>query len=275
MKRIIVATDYSKAALNAVKYAADLAVRTNSELILFHVYHTPSIMWEVPVVMPSFDEIEKESMKELLVIENNLKAKYGIKLKIKKTIKCGLAVDEIIDFVDESGADLVVMGMQGYGYLTEKLVGSTTTALIQRANFPVLTINEKVKYKAIKKIVFACDYSEIKNAKVLSSLKVIVQQFKSHLYILNVLNKTDTRPTITEAIAGIKLEEAVEDLVHSFHYVKNEDIIDGVNEFVDKNEIDMTVMIPRKHSLLQNIFKEPNTKHMAFHTHIPLLTLHE
>jgi hypothetical protein len=89
------------------------------------------------------------------------------------------------------------------------------------------------------------------------------------------LTKKDTKPTISEAVAGIKLEKTIEELNHSFHYVKNEDIIEGLNEFALSNKIDLTVMIPRRHSLFTSIFKEPTTKRMAFHTHLPLLTLHE
>lgn len=275
MKTLLVATDYSKPSLNAVKYAADLAVRTKSKLILFHVFHAPIVMSEVPVVMPSIDEMEEECIKELGKIEKKLKAKYGIKLHLDKQVKCGLAVDEIIQYVKESKTDLVVVGMQGAGLIAEKLSGSTSTSLINKADFPVLIINEKVKYKSLKKIVLATDYAEIKNPEVLNPLKKLVQLFKSHIYILNVLNKADNRPTITEAIAGIKLEKVVEDLNHSFHYIKNNDVIEGLNEFVVANKIDLTVMIPRKHSLLKNILKEPTTKRMAFHTETPLLTLHE
>jgi len=275
MKTIIVATDFSKPALNAVKYAAELAVRTKSKLILFHAFHAPIIMSEVPVVIPTLDEMEKDCLKELTKIEKNLKIKFGIKLKIGKQVKCGLAIDEIIDLVKETGAELVVMGMQGAGYVSEKLTGSTSTSLMQKATFPVLTINEKVKYKAIKKIALACDYLEIKNNSVLNPLIKIAQLFKSHVFILNILTKKETKPTISEAVAGIKLEKTIEELDHSFHYVKNDDIVEGLNEFAVSNKIDLTVMIPRKHSLFKSIFKEPTTKRMAFHTHIPLLTLHE
>lgn len=275
MKSIIVATDYSKTALNAVKYAAELAVRTKSKLILFHAFHAPIIMSEVPVVIPSIDEMEKDCLKELTKIEKNLKVKFGIKLKIEKQVKCGLAVDAIIELAKTTEAELVVMGMQGAGYVTEKLTGSTTTSLIQKANFPVLTINEKGKYKAIKKIVLACDYIQIKNVEVLEPLKKFAQLFKAHVFILTILNKKDSQPTISEAVAGIKLEKALEELNHSFHYLKNDDIVDGLNEFAETNKIDLNVMIPRKHSFFKNIWKEPTTKKMAFHTHIPLLTLHE
>jgi nucleotide-binding universal stress UspA family protein len=275
MKKILVATDFSEASSNAVNYAAEMALSAQSVLILFHTYHPPVIVSEVPMPIPTLDEIEKDCQKHLKKIAKKLKSNYTEALEIKTECVCGLAVDEIIEYVKKNSVDLVIMGMHGAGYLTEKMVGSTTTTLIQKANFPVLTIDSKVKYKKIKRITLACDYMEIKDKTILDPIKMFAQQFKSHLYILNVLNKLDTRPTIEEAVSGVKLETAVEGLTHSFHYIKNDDIVDGINTFASINKIDLIAMIPRKHSLFKSIFKESTTKRMAFHSHIPLLTVHE
>lgn len=275
MKAILSPTDFSKIALNAINYAAEIAVRSKTKLVLFHVFHTPLLVSEVPVVIPTLDEMEKESLKQLKKIEDKLKVKYGTKLKTECVAKCGLAVDEIKQYVKENTVELVVMGMHGAGYLEEKFFGSITTSLIHDANFPVLIINKKVKYKSIKKIMLACDYLEIKDKTILNPLKQLAELYKSHIYILNVLNKQDKRPTITEAVASIKLENAIEGLKHSFHYVKNEDIITGINDFTSTNQMDMIVMIPRKHSIFKRMVNEPNTKRMAFHAEIPLLALHE
>jgi hypothetical protein len=99
--------------------------------------------------------------------------------------------------------------------------------------------------------------------------------YKAHIYILNVLTKTDVRPTIEEAVAGVKLEHSVEEMDHSFHYIKNEDVVEGINTFTKNYKIDLLVMIPRKHNIFRSMFIEPITKKAAFNTKIPLLTLHE
>lgn len=275
MKTILVATDYSEVSLNSVNYAAEMAVHTNSKLILFHAFHAPVILSEMPVAMPTMTELERDTKKQLKKIEKKLKTHFGEKLNVSVDFRCGLAVDEIIDYVKEHTVDLVVIGMHGAGLITEKMIGSTTTSLIAQANFPVLSVDSKLEYRALKRIALACDYMEIKNKEILDPVKKLVKSFKSHLYILNVLNKTDIRPTIEEAIVGVKLENAVEDINHSFHYIKNDDVVEGINTFASINKIDLIVMIPRKHNLFKSLFKESTTKRMAFHSSIPLLTIHE
>lgn len=275
MKTILVATDYSEVSLNAVNYAAEFALHAHAKLILFHAFHPPVAISELPVTLPTVSELERDSKKQLKKIEKKLKEKYGDQLQTEIEYRCGLAVDEIVLYVKENKTDLVVIGMHGAGFLTEKMIGSTTTSLIHNATFPVLSIDSKLQFNPLKRIAFACDYMEIKNKEILEPINKLARMFKSHLYILNVLNKSDVRPTIEEAIVGVKLEKAVEEVAHSFHYIKNDDVIEGINTFASINKIDMVVMIPRKHNLFKSLIKESTTKRMAFHSSIPLLTIHE
>ena len=167
------------------------------------------------------------------------------------------------------------MGMKGTGYLREKLIGSITTSLIKKAKSPVLAIDRRVKFGSIKKIALACDYTETKSKSILDPLKELAHLFKSHIYVLNVVRELDTVPPVSKAVAGIKLDHSLEGINHSFHYTKSEDVIEGINDFVDEKKVDMLVMIPRMHTMLQNILHEPHAKRMAFHTKVPLLALHE
>ncbi len=274
MKTILVPTDFSTVSENAVNYAAEIAKVTKAKLILFHVYHMPVTATEVPIVLPNVDELEKDCMEGLLQISTRLHSKLST-TNIECIVKCGFPVDEINQYTQNSKIDLIVVGMKGAGYLTEKLIGSVTTSLIQTSNCPVLVIDEKVKFRSIRKIVLACDYNETENKKVLEPMKEFVHLFKSHVYVLNVLRKSEPVEPVTEVVSDfIKLEHALADTTHSFHYLSNEKIIDGINEFVSEGKMDMVVMIPRKHSVLRNIFNEPNTKKMAFHSIVPLLAIH-
>ena len=51
MKTILMATDFSPAALNAANYAADMALAINADMLLLHVYQIPVTFSEVPVAV--------------------------------------------------------------------------------------------------------------------------------------------------------------------------------------------------------------------------------
>jgi nucleotide-binding universal stress UspA family protein len=274
MKTILVPTDFSSISKNAINYAIELAKLTKSKIILFHAYYVPIVTTDVMVV-PPMEEIEESNMSILKKIEKTIHKKYGKKIEIECKCKYGFPVDEINQAVKEYKADLVVMGMHGAGKLAEKLVGSTTTSLIRKAKCPVLAIDRHVRFKLIKKIALACDYSAIPNTAILDPLKEIVRLFKSHVNIINILPAEEKIPPVSKAISGVKLEHALEDINHTYYFAQNEDVVNGLNDFVNQKKMDLVVMIPRRHSLLNSIFNEPKTTRIAFHTKVPLLALHE
>lgn len=275
MKTILIPTDFSVTAKNAAHYAAELALVNKSKLILLHIYQMPVIISEVPVIVPSLYEIEADCMNELEKIKKHLHQKYSEDLKIDCACKSGFIADEIHRYAEENNIDMIVMGMQGAGLMTEKIMGSNTTALMHKAKSPVLAIDSHVKFKSPEHILLACDYEGLEDKSILKPLKDFTKLFKAKLHILNVVPALEKEASITKAVEGMKLKHYFEEVNHEFHFIENDDVIDGINRYVKKNDIDLIAMIPREHSFIKNLFKEPHTKQMAFHTHLPLLTLHE
>lgn len=274
MKTILVATDFSETAKNAIYYAVEVAKVTNAKLILFHVYHDPVYLAEIPIANP-IDEIKDDCMDCLKKIEKEIHQKYGNQLILECVCKYGYPVEEINIFAKENNIDMIVMGMEGTSYLSEKLIGNITTSLLKRASCPVLAIDKHVRFRSIKNIVLATDYKETESKSVLSPLIEFTKLFNSKIFVLNVVQELETITTVGKAVEGIKINHLLESIKHSFHYSKSEDVVEGINDFVEEQKIDMVVMIPRSHSVLHNLFHESNCKRMAFHTKVPLLALHE
>ncbi|MFZ1462196.1 MAG: universal stress protein, partial [Ignavibacteria bacterium] len=57
--------------------------------------------------------------------------------------------------------------------------------------------------------------------------------------------------------------------------VKEENVLEGINDYINSHEVDVLAMAIRKRSLLDKIFNRSLTKKMAYHTRIPLLALHK
>lgn len=274
MKTILVATDFSETAKNAVNYAAEVAKVTNAKLILFHVYHDPIYLAEIPI-MPPIDEIKDDCIDCLKKIEKEIHQKFGNKLILECVCKYGFPVDEINQYAKESNVDMIVMGMEGTSYLSEKIIGNITTSLFKKAYCPVLAVDRQVRFKSIKNIVLASDYKDTESKAVLTPLIEVAKLFDSKIFILNVVQELETITTVGKAVEGIKINNALDSVKHSFHYSKSDDVIESINDFVEEHEIDLVVMIPRAHSPLHNLFHESNCKRMAFHSKVPLLALHE
>lgn len=274
MKTILVPIDFSEISNNALEYAVEMAKVMSAKIVLLHAYHVPIVATDV-IIVPSMEEVRQIAVDGLNKVKNDIHNKHGKNIEIECTCVEGFAVDEINLYTNVNKVNLIIMGMHGGGYLTEKFIGSITTSLLRESNCPVMAIDGKVKFKTPKKIVFACDYKLIKNT-VVEELKGIAKLFDSHIYILNVVSNPEAIPAdIESSVCGLNLDYSFESIDHSFEFTTNENVVKGINEYVSNEQMDMVVMIPRKHSILKQLFNEPNTKRMAFHTTVPVLALHE
>ena len=78
---------------------------------------------------------------------------------------------------------------------------------------------------------------------------------------------------IDEAVEGMKLESNLGDVEHLYYYPENENLVDGINEFVADHNADMVAIIPHRYTLLESLFHKSVSKKLDFHTNIPLLVL--
>lgn len=265
MKTILVPTDFSSAAQNAAEYAVCLAKEINAKVLLLHAYRVPVPATEVPIMMPTPEELQKENEDFLKKEAIRLKKKIGLDVQYKALM--GFAVDEILE--EEKNAYLVVMGITGSGKLSQALIGSISTAMIRKSEKPILIIPEKAEYKKPKKIVFACDYDSRTNINVLDVLKDFIKIFASKIFVLNVSQKKE----LVSVESGTKLEHKLNDVEHIYYFPENEDVVDGINEFVLAHHADMVAIIPHRYNLIERLFHKSVSKKMAFHTHVPLLAL--
>lgn len=137
IKTILIPVDFSAKAEDAVRYAASLARRFNSEVILLHVLEPPHLdfaMVELPGSLESMAQAGRERARARL--EQFATADFeGI--RVTRKVAQGQPSDEILAAAEK--ADLVVMPTQGHGRLREFLIGSVTAKVLHDCHRPVLT----------------------------------------------------------------------------------------------------------------------------------------
>ena len=273
MKNILVPTDFSPTAINAAEYAIQMAKSINAQIILLHVFDIPVTVTDIPVVINTYDDFEKIKEQQLKDFQNELISKHGSSISITSVLKAGFVNDVISEMVTEKEIDLIVIGITGAGKASELLIGSNASRVIKNSICPIITIHENVKYTPIKKVAFACDYDETEESPALNMLADFIEMFKAKLLIINIVDPSE-KPTYKKILSAALLEHVFDKVNHTVSFQKNEDVVDGINNFVDHHKIDLLVMLPKKHTLFSRLFHESNSKKMAFHTHIPLLTIH-
>src|SRR3989338_5364085 len=188
IQTILIPTDLSDQGANAVEYAVGIAKKTNAKIVLYHTYHLPTIVTDVTVVMPSLDDVENGIREGMEVLRADVIRRLGGDTsRVSYDFNPGFPKEEIIEFAKECSADLIVMGMQGSGFINEYLFGSVTVSVMRNSPCMVLAVGNQTKYKEIKHITLACDYRTIPHPeKVFAPFKSLVKSLDAHVYILHI-----------------------------------------------------------------------------------------
>jgi hypothetical protein len=102
----------------------------------------------------------------------------------------------------------------------------------------------------------------------------MVTAFGAELHVLNVdYESKHFKPDTPEE--SLMLHTLLKDLNPDYHFINHADVEDGINEFVASNNIDLLITIPKKHKLLDSLFKPSSTKQLVTQSHVPVMCVHE
>lgn len=273
MKTIIVPTDFSTPSNNALEYGIDMAKAINASLLIFHVYQVPVSISDTPVVLISVDELRRSAEKNVEQLKEELEVKHpGLKFYTETVL--GNVIDETISLCDKIQPFAVIMGSKGTTGLEQALFGSTTLGLIRNLTVPVICVPSQRKFgNGIHKIGFACDCNKVVETTPAKFLVDFVKLFHAELHVLNIDHKQKHLVEKTEET--LLLQTMLDPLIPVWHFIDNKNVEEGIHSFADDNGIDMLVAIPKKHSLLDSLMHYSHTKELVFHSHVPVMCIHE
>lgn len=140
LQRVLVPTDFSEHAQNAVRYGCELASRFDAELHLLHIVEMIPVMYHEGLVFTPEAELQLKEHAEAAM--NTVPGDdWHDRLNISRTTLQGHPLVEIIRFAKEQDIDLLVIGTHGRTGLAHMLLGSNAEKIVRKAPCPVLTVH--------------------------------------------------------------------------------------------------------------------------------------
>lgn len=266
MKTLIAPTDFSSVSENACLYAAKLAADIKAELVLLHAMELPVAVAEYPITENLFDNEAVE--KELETLKNKLLSATNNTIKIKTRNILGSPEYEIIEVSKTTKPFAIVMGTHSNSVLDRFFLGSTTVYSAKHLRYPVIAVPHNAAYRSVKKIALASDLKDIYDIPA-EELATIVKLFNAEFEVLYAA-KNDTEIN-RNAIASVLIGHRLPGLDPQFHFIKNEDIMMGITALAREHNVDMLVIMPKKHGL----FHKSQTADFIFYADIPVMAIHE
>ena len=187
MKKILVPCDFSDPAIQAFRFAVEIANQSKGEIILLNVVELP-VMHDT-VLMPTLN-FEMEFLKDMKAnAEKNfskMKTKWASDgPKVSSFIEHGPIMTTIGHIAEKKKVDLIVMGTKGASGLKEFFVGSNTEKIVRKSTVPVIAVKKFAKASSIKNIVFPNTLGKDQEDLTMK-VKALQEFFKAKLHILYV-----------------------------------------------------------------------------------------
>jgi nucleotide-binding universal stress UspA family protein len=275
MNSLLVPTDFSETAKNAGIYAVSLAEDLGiQKIILYNAYQAPiSADPSMPAVqLFDIDVLKKTSKDSLQQFRSVLQATCKKPMLFETRSEFQLLTSGVEQLCKEEQIDAIVMGITGGSKVEEALMGSNTISVAKHVTIPVFIIPKGAQYKPIRQVVLACDFRKVVDTMPVTAIKNILDGTKANLHILNVSEKP-TKPN--EEFESLLLQTLFEGYQPEYHFIHDTHFAEAINHFADTNAIDLIITIPKKHGLFEGLFRKSHTKSLAFHSHVPLMVIHE
>jgi len=273
MKTILAPTDFSASSLNAVYYAADLALAINAKLVLFHAIHFPIAVSEISLPGDFIDDMLEVADREMKDLYDEIQTRTKGKLVVATDIKIGSVEREIENLSVKERPLAVVMAIRAGKTMERALMGSSVFHIMNYVGFPTLIIPDGVHFTELKTIGIACDLKYANEKIPFETVTEWLYLFKSKIEIINVSGKN--RDLKSDQLAeSISIQARLKSFNPGFHFLNSDNIAEELNDFTKVHQNDLLMVFPRKHGIFK-FFHKSKSKSIVNQASIPILSIHD
>ena len=272
MKKILVPTDFSIGSEEALKVAAQLAKKFNSELHVMHMielpYNTPVDAMHESSELPEAMFFMKMAHKSF---EDFLNKDYLKDLNVLESIQNNSAFEGIIDSAHEKEIDLIVMGSRGASGIKEIIIGSNTEKVVRTSDIPVLVIKREDASFKINDVVFACEFTEEYKKSFLDAID-FVNASNATMHLLMVNTPSDFMTTRTAEERMNSFLEGVDIGEYTLNIYNDVSVEKGILNFGNSIDADVIAMSTHGRQGLSHFFNGSISEDLVNHSKRPVVT---
>jgi len=275
MKKILVPCDFSNTAIQAFKFACELASVSKGEVFLLNVIEFPTIHGSFVVPIHAYEnaflkDIKAKAHKNF----EKIKERYGKKVKIHFSVEHGSVTEGIRKYVDRKRVDLVVMGTHGSSGIKEYTIGSNTEKIVRSTKVPVIAIKKAVNVSSLTNIVFPTNLKAT-HKDLATAVKALQKYLKAKLHILYVnvpANFNPDRVTESRLLEFAKQHDFRNCAIHIYNDIDEES---GIINFSAKFKNRIIAMSTHGRRGINHLMSGSIAEDVVNHVDCPIWTLSE
>jgi len=278
MKRILVPTDFSTCANNAINFAVQTAKILPVEVFIIHAFEIKESMYtDYMGVNREFTQALQDDVENKLdLVKRSIEETEGILVDVMTVT--GALPEAILQATSKLKIDMIVMGTLGANLLREKIWGTKTAAIIGKSKVPVMAIPYDYDWKKPETFLSLTNQFQ-KEPTVLDFLFDLADSYKATVEVAVFTDEgVNDASALLEYTRNIHQYETMlkvqykEETVTATH-LRGADFEETLQDYLAEKQIDILVMVTHHRSLWDRLFHPSLTKRMSYHTQIPLLAI--
>lgn len=269
MKKILVPTDYSDCANDAIEVAKVISARSGAELFMLHL-----------------EEVMPEAVLSHTIIEEYPhrvgQAHYILQQLVDSVVKEGLMAkavfvphegnEDILDYIKPYGIDFMIMGSHGAKGIREFIIGSKTQKVIRKSPVPVLVIKRPDKNFNPSNILFASTFRE-DMSKPLKEVAEFARLWNAdlNLVFINLMHHLIEENEAKDIMASQM--ESIPDIKYTLNITETNDEVWGIRQFAKLVNADVIAVVYDANTGFNRLFKSAVAEKLINHEEIPILVM--
>lgn len=274
LSRILVPVDFSEGSLQALNYACGLAAGIDAHIDVVHVYHPVVDPHNAVIVDTDTGKYAQEKLDEIV---SQKEAEYGSSIqRVSAILELGYPLPSIVEMSKDDNVEMIVLGTRGKSNVLDKLLGTVSSSVAQKAFKPVLLVPPDYVYSGYKKLVVAFD-EELVTGNALSQLMTFNRKFLAHIDFVHVTENDDREfLQMRDRLMERLFENGTPEMSFDIKQVAAQDgsVANELESYCQETNPDLLVLIARHRNFIQNIFHQSVSRNVCLHAHSPLLVIH-
>ncbi|MFC4408299.1 universal stress protein [Haloarchaeobius iranensis] len=276
---VLVPTDGSDCAAAAVGNAVDIASHYGATVHVLSVLDSRS--------QENAEHQARDGTRAEAVVDEVTEEMVDAGLGVERTVRTGVPYEVILEYVDEAGIDLVVMGTHGRTGVERYLLGSVTEKVLRRSDVPVLTIRDaedgSVHYP-YESVLVPTDGSAAAGAAADVGLD-LATRYGSELHVVSIVDALSMGVDVRSELMTDALEASAREAVDGIAE-RAGGAVGGVEtavaygspykklrRYVEENDVDLVVMGTHGRTGLERYLLGSVTEKLVRTSPVPVLTV--
>jgi nucleotide-binding universal stress UspA family protein len=281
MKNILVPTDFSPSAYNAVKFALHLFEVSPCVFYFLNTYtpelHSNRLMAGSVSGFSQNSMAGESSEKGLKDVVRRVKKEFKNPLHSYKTISSfSLLKDAVKETIVAYDIDFVIMGAIGSSDNESIYLGRNTVRILNAvSNCPVFAIPYNFEFTKPLNIAFVSDSNHFFNSGELDPILALAKIFNSSVCMITLQHENVQLPELQELNHKL-FERKLETVPHTFHQLTIDSSLSlTLDHFFDKTKCQLLVMSNSANSYMKNLCSNFVVERSKFSLKVPIVLIQD